>query len=192
MLIYDFLDSKSLKKLGFKSVGINAKIHAMANIPFPENIEIGDNVRIDAFCSIITPSRKVKFGNFVHIGSNCVFNLGEGALFDDYSGVSSHVSIYTQSDDFNSGKLCNSTIPLQFKKIQRSSFELGKFAIIGTQSVLLPGAKLNIGAALGANSMTKQVLDPWSIYFGNPAKRISARQVIATSEFDEYLANAEE
>ena len=93
MLIYDFLDSESLKNLGFKSVGINAKIHAMANIPFPENIEIGDNVRIDAFCSIIAPSRKVKFGNFVHIGSNCVFNLGEGALFDDYSGVSSHVSI---------------------------------------------------------------------------------------------------
>jgi acetyltransferase-like isoleucine patch superfamily enzyme len=182
-----FLHSNELRKIGFKIVGNNVRVHETCNIPFPENIIFGNNIRIDAFCSVITPSKFFTIGNFVHIASHCVLSLGEGAIFQDFSSISSHVSIYSQSDDFNSGKLTNSLISEQFKSVNKSFINLGKHSIVGTQSILLPGAILREGSALGANSMTNRTLDSWSIYSGNPARKIAIRQKINESEIKSFL-----
>jgi acetyltransferase-like isoleucine patch superfamily enzyme len=75
----------------------------------------------------------------------------------------------------------------QFKSVNKSFINLGEHSIVGTQSILLPGAILREGSALGANSMTKEALDSWSIYSGNPAKKIAIRQKINESEIKSFL-----
>jgi serine acetyltransferase len=45
-----FLSREKLMEIGFKSIGENVLLSSKASIYGPENIEIGNNVRIDDFC----------------------------------------------------------------------------------------------------------------------------------------------
>ena len=49
----DYYSLKELKKLKFKKIGTNLEIKKSVKFFFSENIEIGDNVRIEDY-SIIT------------------------------------------------------------------------------------------------------------------------------------------
>ena len=89
----------------------------------------------------------------------------------DFSGLSQGVRIYTASDDYSGSSLTNPTIPAQYKNITASSVVIGRHAIIGSNSVVMPGCNLGEGAALGALSLLTKQADAWSIYFGSPAKK---------------------
>lgn len=45
-----FYSREQLEKIGFKSLGKNVLISDKSSIYSPENISIGNNVRIDDFC----------------------------------------------------------------------------------------------------------------------------------------------
>ena len=53
---------------------------------------------------------------------------------------------------------------------------IGEHVIVGTGSVLLPGALLHQGVAVGAMSLVKQELQPFKIYAGIPARYIKERE----------------
>jgi acetyltransferase-like isoleucine patch superfamily enzyme len=42
--------------------------------------------------------------------------------------------------------------------------------------VILPGVTLEEGASIGAMSLVTKSTDPWSVYFGIPAKRLKSRK----------------
>ena len=48
-----YFTEHELTGVGFKSIGSNVQIARNATIVGLENIELGDNVRIDPYCSII-------------------------------------------------------------------------------------------------------------------------------------------
>ena len=53
----------------------------------------------------------------------------------------------------------------------------GKFVVVGTNSVILPGAgSIPEGVSIGALSLVNSKLKKWSIYTGNPAKFILPRK----------------
>ncbi|NDB07046.1 MAG: acyltransferase, partial [Acidimicrobiia bacterium] len=54
---------------------------------------------------------------------------------------------------------------------------LGRHAIIGAGSIVLPGATLGEGTAVGAMSLIKRGYQcaPWTVYFGTPARKIANR-----------------
>ncbi len=47
---------------------------------------------------------------------------------------------------------------------------------MGTNSIILPGVCMSEGSSLGAMSMLTKSTEPWSIYFGIPAKKIKNRK----------------
>ncbi|MHC4739766.1 MAG: acyltransferase [Planctomycetota bacterium] len=49
---------------------------------------------------------------------------------------------------------------------------IGPFAFIGTNSVLMPGADIGRGALVGAGSVVRGKVPPWTIVAGSPAKPI--------------------
>jgi galactoside O-acetyltransferase len=51
------------------------------------------------------------------------------------------------------------------------------FAVVGTNSVILPGVVIPEGAVIGACSLVRKSdrLKPWTIYAGNPLKEIAVR-----------------
>ncbi|GAB58344.1 hypothetical protein RNAN_1316 [Rheinheimera nanhaiensis E407-8] len=60
--------------------------------------------------------------------------------------------------------------------------------IIGCGTVILPGAHLYEGVALGALSLAKGEYPEWSIYAGNPAKFIKERKKTALQLEVDFLA----
>lgn len=169
-----FLSEEYLVNLGFKRLGNNVKISDKASIYNPELIEIGDNSRIDDFCVI---SGQVSLGRNVHIAVFCNIAGGEkGITIDDFSGLAYGCHVFTQSDDYSGRTLTNPTVPDKYKQETKAPVSIKRHSIVGSCSIVLPGITLEEGTSVGAMSMITKSTEPWSIYFGIPAKRLKARK----------------
>lgn len=169
-----FLSDKEIDRIGFKAVGKNAMISRKASIYSPENIEIGDNTRIDDFCIL---SGKIFIGRNIHIAPySGLFGGIKGIRVDDFANISSRVCIYALSDNFVGESLTNPTIPDEFKKVEYSPVIIEKHVIIGTGSTILPGVILKEGTAVGSMSLVKNSTEAWGIYAGVPAKLVKHRE----------------
>ncbi len=140
----------------------NVKTFEYTKIIGLENIEFGKNIIIDDFVFIYAKER-IKLGNFVHIGIYASITGGRELTIGDFSAISQGVRILTATDDFKDWGFGNSTIDNQFRNVQSSSISIGKFCIIGANSVVLPGVVIGEGAMVGANSVVTKDLEPWSI-----------------------------
>jgi acetyltransferase-like isoleucine patch superfamily enzyme len=168
-----YLTEEQLLTIPFKFVGKNVKISDKASIYNPELIEIHDNSRIDDFCVI---SGKVFIGKHVHITVFCNVAGGtEGIIFNDFSALAYGCHVFTQSDDYSGETLTNATVPIQYKSETKKKISIGKHCIVGTSSLIFPGVDLAEGTAVGAASVVRKSTQEWSIYVGNPAKKISPR-----------------
>lgn len=169
-----YLSTHQLEKMGFKSLGKNVKISDKASIYDTEQIEIGDNSRVDDFCVL---SGKLSIGRFVHITPFVLLAGGEkGITIKDFVGIAYAVQILTQSDDYSGRTLTSSLVPDQYKVEKKEAITIGKHAIIGANSVIFPGCSIAEGCAIGAMTLVTKSTDPWGIYTGIPARRISERK----------------
>jgi len=112
-----FLSQEHLASMGFKSIGKNVRISDRAAIYNANEIEIGDNSRIDDFCVI---SGRIKIGRNVHFAVFCnVAGGSEGITFSDFSGLAYGCHVFSQSDDYTGGTLTNPTVPAKYKRETR-------------------------------------------------------------------------
>jgi galactoside O-acetyltransferase len=151
-----FLTFDQIVDMGFRSCGENVLVSDKASIYGASRISLGHHVRIDDFCILSAGDEGIEIGNYVHIG--CYSSLiGQGKIsLGNFSGISSRVSIYSSSDDYSGKTLTNSTIPEAFKNVDHRSVHIGRHAIIGSGSVVLPGVEIGEGCAVGALSLVKK------------------------------------
>jgi galactoside O-acetyltransferase len=133
---------------------------------------IGDNVRIDDFCVL---SGAITLGSHIHIAAYCALFGTAGITMADFAGLSSRVSIYSMSEDYSGQSLTNPTIPEKFRRLDSAPVSIGRHAIVGSGSIILPGAAIGDGVAIGALSLVRGQLEPWSVYTGVPARRAKER-----------------
>ena len=180
-----YLSQKELKKMNFKKIDKNILISDKASIITPSKIEIDDNTRIDDF-SLLYGS--IKIGKNVHITPMCLLGAGEvEIIMQDFSTLAYGVKIFTQSDDYTSGHMTNSTIHKDFKKISSGEVVLEKHVIVGTNSVIFPGCRLREGTSIGAMSLINSDTKKWSVYAGIPGKFIKNRKKIPNSMINKFL-----
>ena len=170
-----FLTDEEIEKMGFKSIGTNCLLSSKASFYNCKNISIGNNVRIDDFCVLSAGDRGIKIGNNIHIAVFSILTGQEAIILEDFSGLSSRVSIYSSSDDYSGNSMTNPTVSKQFKNIHQAPVIIGKHVIIGSGSVVLPGCHLGIGSAVGALSLVTKSISDFEIHFGAPAKKIKKR-----------------
>ncbi len=169
-----YLKRDVLEKMGFRSLGQNVLISDKASIYNHDQIDIGDNSRIDDFCVL---SGRVVIGRNVHIAVFCNVAGGEkGVFLDDFSGIAYGCQVFSQSDDYSGRALTGPTVPAQFTKVFKAEVRIGRHCIVGTSSVVFPGVVLAEGTSVGAMSMVTKSTEAWSIYFGAPAKKIKDRK----------------
>ena len=169
---YMFLSRQKLVKLGFADLGKNVLISDKASIYSPEKISIKSNVRIDDFCIL---SGTIELGNYVHIG--CYTSLIGHALIclEDFAGLSQGVRVFSSSDDYSGRWMSNPTIPEEYKNTHTASVVIGKHALVGAASIVLPGVSLGEGASVGALSLVKQSVPEWEVWGGNPLRFLKKR-----------------
>lgn len=184
-----YYSEEELKELKFKYIGKNVKISNKASIYNCEEIEIDDNSRIDDFCVI---SGKIKIGKNVHITPQCLVAGGiKGIIFEDFTTIAYGVKVFSQSDDYSGLTMTNSTVPKKYKKEIIESVTLKKYSIVGAGSIIMPGVTLDEGTSVGAMSLVRKTTEKWSIYLGNPAKKIKDRKKDLLELEKKYLQEIE-
>jgi acetyltransferase-like isoleucine patch superfamily enzyme len=171
-----FHSPRELAGLGFAACGDDVRVSTKASIHNAKNIRIGNHVRIDDFCVLSAGEGGIVMGSFIHVG---VFSslIGAGKItLQDFCNLSSRTTIYSSNDDYSGARMTNPTIPPEFTGVTHAPVVIGRHAIIGAGSVLLPGVILEEGVAVGALSLIKQNCQAFGIYAGSPARRIGDRR----------------
>ena len=171
-----FYTNEELLDIGFKYIGRKVLISRKASIYSPENISIGDNVRIDDFTILSASGGNIEINNHIHIAAFCNLIGKGGIVMDDYSGLTSRVSLYSATDDFSGNYLIGPIMEESCINVITGRIKLEKYCQIGTGSSVLPNVSLGEGAILGAHSFAKSNIQPWEIHAGTPAKFLKKRQ----------------
>jgi dTDP-4-amino-4,6-dideoxy-D-glucose acyltransferase len=169
-----YLSEEELPGLGLAACGHNVRISRLCAIHGAGRIHIGSNVRIDDF-TVITAQQEVRIGSYVHIGAQVLVSGQYGVDLGDFSGLSPRVVMLSGSDDLDGRFLTGPTVPPKFCRVVSGRIAVGRHAVVGAASVVLPGVTIGEGAVVGALSLVKSDLPAWGLYAGIPAKFIRRR-----------------
>lgn len=185
-----FYSEEELKGLGLKQYGTNVLISRHAGIYGADKIVIGNNVRIDDFCIL---SGHIEIGNYVHIAAyTALYGGTEGVFIDDFVGISSHISIYSVSDDYSGATMSNPMIPDKFKVVDSRPVHIGRHVLFGSSCVVLPGADVAEGCSVSSFAFINKPTEPWGIYGDIPAKRLKERKKDLLELEKQFLAEEEQ
>jgi galactoside O-acetyltransferase len=173
-----FLSQEEIQNLGFKNVGQDCLIESRALILGANGISLGNNVRIDSFAVLSSQGNEIVIGDDVHMAlASSVFG-GGGVELKTGSGLAPNVSIVSTTEDYVWGGLSSPTIPEELRGKTTDSISLGEHVIVGTNSVVLPGSRLGFGAAVGALTLVKGVVQEFEIVAGNPMRVLGKRNPV--------------
>ncbi len=125
-------------------------VHPGVYICYPENVYLGYNVFINRGAYFTAPE-KIVIGDNALIGPYTIFNSGEHIYSDP-----------------------NKLIRDQGHKL--APIQIEDDVWIGAHSIILPGVTIGKGAVVGANSIVRQNVDPYSVVAGSPARFIRIRK----------------
>lgn len=133
--------NEELTKLGFSRIGADTRISKEAKF-YTTLGELGDKVRIDTY-AICTG--EINLSDYVHISPFCFLGgTGGKIIMGAYSGISTHVSIFTKSDDYSTNR--TGTAKKLFGDVV-----IGQYSIIGSGTKILPGVKIGNFVSIGCN-----------------------------------------
>ena len=160
-----FFDPSRLKYLGN-----NVIIGRTVRIRYPELVELHDNTIIDDFAFISTglvlhEHSAIEAGSVIMGGQNNQVTVGA------YSCICSNSTLMCGTHNFTSGLhlVHHNHVP---QGLEWDDINIGKHVILGTKSTVLPGSCIGTGARIGAHSLVKGDLDPWTMYAGTPIKQL--------------------
>lgn len=177
------------------NVQLNYQPNSLKTLPL---LKIGNNSVIRSYSVIYAGS---KIGNNFHCGhhvlireNNIIGNkvsIGSGSIVEFNVNIEDECRLHSNTYIPEFTKLekgcwigpnvciTNAKYPnnkLSKKKI--SGVTVGKKAIIGANSTILPGVEISEGSIIGAGSVVTKTTEPFKIYAGNPAKIINIRSNI--------------
>ena len=94
-----------------------------------------------------------------------------------------------QSDDFSGGRICGPMVPPHHRHVVTARIEIGRHAVLGANSVILPGGGIGEGATVGALSLVKTPLEPWTVNAGVPTRVVSRRDRAGVRAQERLLAD---
>lgn len=117
-----------------------------------------------------------KVGNAVHIGEYAYIDYSGGVELGNHVAISEGVKIFTHNHNVH-GKYKNwNKNPISF-----SNLLIKDFAWVGANTTILESVScIEEGSIIAAGSVLTKNTEPYSIYAGNPAKKIGTRHVEET------------
>ncbi len=184
-----FLDAAELKALGLAGYGKNVLISNKCSIYGHAKIELGDDVRIDDFCVLSAGNGGIKIGSYIHMAVYSSL-IGRGEIrVCDFANISSRVSVYSSNDDYSGMHMTNPMIDEAFTGVNHQKVFIGRHAIIGSGSIILPGVTIEDGVAIGALSLVNRDCKAFGIYTGAPARKMGERKRDILALEQKFLAS---
>jgi galactoside O-acetyltransferase len=177
----------------FASLGADVKISRNASVIGASNVRIGSHVRIDDFVVVAAASGELRLGSYIHIAAGAYLGCAGGITMADFTAISHGTKVYSASDDYSGAALTNPTVPRKFLNVDKAPVSIGRHAIIGAGSIVLPGAIIGEGTAIGAMTLIKRGFRAadWTIYFGAPARKVANRSRALLQAEADLLAEGE-
>ncbi|MDA3967445.1 MULTISPECIES: acyltransferase [Helicobacter] len=176
---------EDLLSMGFRHLGQNVEIDTRTTIDNPQNISLGDFVKIGSFVIL---GGDIKIASYVHIGSFTSLYGGYGIEIGSFVAISNYVRLISHSDDYSGDSLTAPFVPDEFKPKQYGGkITIKNHCIIGSGSCILPSVTMENGTALGAMSLLKDSTQEFGIYAGIPAKKIKERSKKLLKLEEEFL-----
>lgn len=170
------LSREQIQEMGFASVGEGVRLSDKASYYGCSRISIGNNTRIDDFCVLSAGAGGITIGNYVHIAVY-VSMLGGGKItIGDFAGISGRSSIYSSNDDYSGSAIASPIIPSEFTNVTHADVVIGRHAVIGAGTIILPNVTIAEGVSIGALSLVKKDCKAFGIYVGVPARYIAERK----------------
>lgn len=170
-----YLDEEELRRLGVGSVGSNVRVSEHATIVGLANVSLGSNIRIDSHVVILSRRGEFRVGDNVHIEPASSIVAHRGVTLGSYCTISHGVRLFTESADYSGASFTNVFPDGRFSNPKAGAIVVGNHVIIGGNSVVMPGVEVGEGAAIGALSFVRNSVEGWSIYAGNPLRRLGDR-----------------
>lgn len=151
-----------------------------------KNVIIGNNTKLARRVTLYTddPAQPVLVGKdcVLAYGVFCEATAGQTTIGDG-SSIAHNVVILSSVGPGDNNIALKDVFPEQRKPIT-----IGKYCWIGAGSVVLPGARLQAGVVIAANSVVWGLeYSAWSSYSGNPAQRTSKRIFVPANLADKDL-----
>ena len=140
----------------------------MANIA--GTVVAGENCRIDAF---VTITGRVKLGDNVHIGTGACLFGSHGIEIGKGASISPGAKIFTATEDTKSHYVSNPQV--EPRCCIFGGVIVKNYAVVGSNSVVLPNVVIGAGAQVGCLSLVKYSVPDGEIRAGIPAKNIGIK-----------------
>lgn len=172
----------SLEELKESKITFGENVFISNDVIFynPQNIIIGNNVRIDSQCILIAgKNNKITIGNNIHISAGCYYYGNSGDItLEDFTCTSARCILYTSNDDYTEGYMTNSVVKEEFKKVKTGNILIKKHTVVGCNTVILPEIILEFATSVGSNSLVNKSTNSFDIVAGTPIKFIKKRKNI--------------
>ena len=128
--------------------------------------QIGNNVDVRGSARVwYPPNLRMDDHTILAEGVNCY--CMNRVILHERTVVSQRVFLCGGDHDIRSRQL-----PLVTKPI-----EIGPDAWVAAEAFIGPGSRISEGSVVGARAVVFKELDPWSVYAGNPAQKVSVRHL---------------
>lgn len=156
--------------------GKNVFISKSVEIRRPYLVKIGNNIAIDTgfYCTT-----QMKLGDYIHIAPYVTIIGGAKGLIkmNHFTAIGAGSRIICASDSHLGEGLVGPLIPNKYQnKIIIKPVIFENFAGIATNVVVMPGVTLAEGSVIGACSLVTKSTEPWTIYYGIPARPVKMRR----------------
>lgn len=157
-----------------KEAGQDVFISANVEIRRPHLMRTGNHIAIDSgfYCTTA-----IDLGDYIHIGPYVSIIGGAKAEFSmaDFTTIGAGSRLLCASDEFLGAGLVG-IAPAEFRDtVIYGPIRFERFASIGTNVVIHPGVTLAEGSVVGSCSLLTKDTEPWTIYYGSPARSVRAR-----------------
>lgn len=145
--------------------GVGFQCHGYRKVQLGRNVLIGNYVRFQAM--------DIRVGECSQIGHNNYF-YGEvhvGRFF--MSGPNVCIMAGNHGMEING-------VPMVYQSAVSKGIRIGDDVWVGCNVAILDGVQIGDGAVIGAGSVVATDVEPYSVYAGNPAKKIKDRHGLST------------
>lgn len=140
-----------------------------------KGIVLGDNVKIGAY-SVIAGAPASNLGEGIAVGANSAVDaysfIGSSGFISIGENVimGQHVGFHPENHNFD-----RTDVPIREQGTTRQGITIADDVWVGSNAIFLDGAHVGKGSVIGAGSVVRGNIPPYSIAVGIPAKVIRSR-----------------
>ncbi|VFR25575.1 Galactoside O-acetyltransferase [plant metagenome] len=163
------------------SIHDSARVSKLADIEDSvrgTRILIGARSVVDAFVKIKPAggAGDILIGEDCVINAGCVLYSGHGISMGDRVAIAANCTLAPTNHEFADA---SKPIRSQGFRPSKGGVRIGDDAWIGANCVLLDGADIGEGAVIGAGSVVRGKVEPYTVHAGNPLRQLGTRQPLS-------------